>query len=186
MADPGEGPGDPPYFYIKLRPEGPKKNFGDRVPPYLSVWVTAPPLCQGLDPALPVSIADILVLGPSRTQRMIGNAFRISLRPDWQIDNVFFKKGESWRVLKSFRRCLAEIFFLPSQELWKPARLTSLQKTRLQSVSIFFKFVYTFLLLYLLCHPYILSTFWADIFVSLNLVAVSTDWILKNFVTQLL
>ena len=70
-------------------------------------------------------------------------------------------------------------------ELWKPARLTSLQKTRLQSVSIFFKFVYLFLLLYLLCYPYILSTFCADVFVSLNLVAVSTVWILKNFVTQL-
>ena len=35
-------------------------------------------------------------------------------------------------------------------ELWKPARLTSLQKTRLQSVSIFCKFGYPFLLLYLL------------------------------------
>ena len=70
-------------------------------------------------------------------------------------------------------------------ELWKPARLTSLQKTRLQSVSIFSKFVHPFLLLYLLCYPYILSPFCADIFVSLNLVAVSTVWILKNFVTQL-
>ena len=29
VADPGEGPGlpGPPYFYTKLRPEGPKKNF---------------------------------------------------------------------------------------------------------------------------------------------------------------
>ena len=71
-------------------------------------------------------------------------------------------------------------------ELWKPATLTSLQKTRLQSVSIFSKFVHPFLLLYLLCYPYILSPFCADIFVSLNLVAVSTVWILKNFVTRLL
>ena len=58
--------------------------------------------------------------------------------------------------------------------IWKHARLTSLQKTRLQPV-----FVCPFLLLYLLCYSYILSIFWADIFVSLNLVAVSTVWILK-------
>ena len=37
-ADPGEGPGargpGPPYFWSKLRPEGPKKIF----------WETGPPL----------------------------------------------------------------------------------------------------------------------------------------------
>ena len=34
----------------------------------------------------------ILVLGPQRTQRVTGNACRISLQPDWQIDNSFFDK----------------------------------------------------------------------------------------------
>ena len=96
--------------------------------------------------------------------------------------------------MKILQLCVKQIY-LPNiiwnvtnnkNELWKPAGLTSLQKTLLQSVSIFFKFVYPFFLLYLLCYPYILSTFWADIFVSLNLMAVSTVWILKNFVTQLL
>ena len=48
VADPGEGPGGPAppppaYFQTKLRPEGPKINFGDRPPPLLS---------QGLDLAL--------------------------------------------------------------------------------------------------------------------------------------
>ena len=44
MADPGEGP---PYFYTKLRPEGPKKKlFGGDCPP--------PPLSQDLDLALGV------------------------------------------------------------------------------------------------------------------------------------
>ena len=46
VVDPGEGPGrgpGPPYFWTKLRPEGPKKIFfSDRVPPYLRVWMTAP------------------------------------------------------------------------------------------------------------------------------------------------
>ena len=53
VADPGKGPGarphlpPPPYFWTKLRPEGPKKVF----------WETAPPpaphlISQGLDPAL--------------------------------------------------------------------------------------------------------------------------------------
>ena len=31
--------------------QGPKKLFGAR-PPYLSVWITAPPLSRGLDQAL--------------------------------------------------------------------------------------------------------------------------------------
>ena len=51
----GRGSQALPYFKTKLRPEGPKKFFGDRAPPYLRVWVTAsppPPLSQGLDPAL--------------------------------------------------------------------------------------------------------------------------------------
>ena len=41
----------PPYFYTKRGPEGPKKScFGDRPPSdYLRVWMTGPPLSQGLD-----------------------------------------------------------------------------------------------------------------------------------------
>ena len=48
VADPGEGAGGgggrrPPYFWTKLRPEGPeKKNFWRPVSPYLRVWMTAP------------------------------------------------------------------------------------------------------------------------------------------------
>ena len=37
-ADPGEGPGDPgppPYFWTKLRPEGPKNIFLKTVPTLL-------------------------------------------------------------------------------------------------------------------------------------------------------
>ena len=47
MADIGEGPGapgPPRYFYTKLRPEGPKRFFGD--------WVS--PLSQGLDDPPPL------------------------------------------------------------------------------------------------------------------------------------
>ena len=60
--------------------------------------------------------------------------------------------------MKMLQLCVKQIY-LPNiiwnvtnnkNELWKPARLTSLQKTRLQSVSIFCKFGYPFLLLYLL------------------------------------
>ena len=45
VADVGEGPVRPatPYFEPKLRPEGPKKIFGERPPP---------PLSEGLDPPL--------------------------------------------------------------------------------------------------------------------------------------
>ena len=51
VADPGEGPGGPgpPYFYTKLRPDGPKKIFLRlSPPPYLRIWMTTPPpLFQG-------------------------------------------------------------------------------------------------------------------------------------------
>ena len=47
VPDPGEAP---PYFWTKMRPEGPK-SFSP-APPYLTVWMTGPPLCQGLDPAM--------------------------------------------------------------------------------------------------------------------------------------
>ena len=45
VADPGDGP---PYFWTKVRPEGPKNPH----PLYLTVWMTGPLLCQGLDPAM--------------------------------------------------------------------------------------------------------------------------------------
>ena len=38
----GSRRGAPSYFYTKLRPEGQKKFFGDRPPPYLRVWMTGP------------------------------------------------------------------------------------------------------------------------------------------------
>ena len=45
-----------PYFWTKLRPEGPKKFFWETAPlPYLGVWMTPPPPpppFQGLHPAL--------------------------------------------------------------------------------------------------------------------------------------
>ena len=42
VADPGEAPPPPAYFQTKLRPEGPKINFGYRPPPplrYLKVLI---------------------------------------------------------------------------------------------------------------------------------------------------
>ena len=50
VADLGEVPGEPdphPYFWTKLRPEGPKKIFWrppPPLPPYLRVWMTGLPL----------------------------------------------------------------------------------------------------------------------------------------------
>ena len=47
------GGGRPLYFWIKMSPKGPKTYFGDRPPPpYLRIWMTAPSLSPGLDPAL--------------------------------------------------------------------------------------------------------------------------------------
>ena len=50
VADPGKGsggPGFPPYFSTKMRPEGPKKFILETPPP-----PTPPPLSEGLDPPL--------------------------------------------------------------------------------------------------------------------------------------
>ena len=47
-------------------------------------------------------------------------------------------------------------------ELWKAVRLASFQKPKFQSLSIVFKFVHPWLLLYLLCRLlFLLLTFWA-------------------------
>ena len=64
------------------------------------------------------------------------------------------------------------IFFVPKRyikrnnknELWKTVRITNFQKPQLQSATIFFKFVYPFLLLYLLFIYTCRLTFCAVIF----------------------
>ena len=55
VTDPREGAGGGgwlalPYFWTKLRPEGPKKIFPRPPPPsYLRVWMTAPPRLLGAE-----------------------------------------------------------------------------------------------------------------------------------------
>ena len=53
-ADPGEGQGDPPpplIFRPNWDPKGRKKTFlrPASLTPYLRVWMTGPPLSEGLD-----------------------------------------------------------------------------------------------------------------------------------------
>ena len=45
VADPGKGPGGPPFtFRPNWGPKGRKKFFGgDRAPRFLRVWINAPP-----------------------------------------------------------------------------------------------------------------------------------------------
>ena len=57
VADPGEGPGPPPYFWTKLRPEGLNKILFKTAPSPLSQGLNdrpapLPPLSEGLDPRL--------------------------------------------------------------------------------------------------------------------------------------
>ena len=68
-------------------------------------------------------------------------------------------------------------------DLWKTVRLTSFQKPKLQSVSIFFKFVHPCVLLYsaVLFIPFF-TVLRGDFYVLLNLVTVSTALILIIFV----
>ena len=49
------------------------------------------------------SSVDILVLGPNAFNGLLEiYAFQISLQPDWQIDDLSFLTGRSWRILKSW------------------------------------------------------------------------------------
>ena len=49
------GPELPPYFSTKMMPEGLKKHLWRLAPPYLRIWMTAPPpLSEGEDPPLTV------------------------------------------------------------------------------------------------------------------------------------
>lgn len=54
VKDLGEGPVRPatPYFEPKLRPEGPKKFFGDRAPSLSQVLDDHPQLPEGLNPPM--------------------------------------------------------------------------------------------------------------------------------------
>ena len=54
---------------------------------------------------------------PKETQRITGNAFRISLQPDWLIDTGFFKRGimartqilvHRWSPEQGFLCCFAD------------------------------------------------------------------------------
>ena len=64
-----------------------------------------------------VSSADILALGPQRTQRITGNTIRIFLQPDWQNDNSFSKRpimartqilAHRWGIQQGFRCCFVD------------------------------------------------------------------------------
>ena len=61
------------------------------------------------------SSADILVLGPQQTQRITGNALRVSFHPDGQINNGKSITGQSGRVLKSWYTGEG-----PEQGFWRP------------------------------------------------------------------
>ena len=55
MANPGEGLGEPnplPLLFLDQTEAQNARWNGDRAPPFLRVWITGPPLSQGLDPAL--------------------------------------------------------------------------------------------------------------------------------------
>ena len=47
-----EGPPPPPFFLDQTGARRSKFFFLDRVPPYLRVWMTGPPLTEGLDQPL--------------------------------------------------------------------------------------------------------------------------------------
>ena len=52
VAGPGRAPPPPPFFLDQTGARRSKLFFLDRVPPYLRVWMTGPPLTEGLDPPL--------------------------------------------------------------------------------------------------------------------------------------
>ena len=64
-------------------------------------------LIRNLTPVHPVSnvceaVPISLFQAFNRLNEITGNAFRISLHPDWQIDRSFFLTSQSWCLMKSW------------------------------------------------------------------------------------
>ena len=78
VADPGEGPGgSAPLFLDQSEARRAEKAWGgDRAPPYLRVWMTGPPLSQGLDPALILTTMSTLPLHDLVSKNLLANSFR--------------------------------------------------------------------------------------------------------------
>ena len=91
----------------------------------------------------------------------------------WQNESQLFVK-------QNVSQALISVVTNNKNEFWKTVSLTSVQKSPMQSVSLFFKFVHLCFLLYLLCYLCPILTSWAVIFVSLNFVAVPSVWILVS------
>ena len=91
----------------------------------------------------------------------------------WQNESQLFVK-------QNVSQALISVTANNNNEVWKTVILRSVQKSPMQSVSLFFKFVHLCFLLYLLCYLYPILTSWAVIFVSLNFVAVPSVWSLVS------
>ena len=69
MADSGEGPGGRgPLFLDQTEARGAEKSFFRPGPfPYLRVWMTGPPLSEGLDPPLCMTFLCMIALRKNKT-----------------------------------------------------------------------------------------------------------------------
>ena len=118
VADPGEGSAEPGPSPLIFRANwGPKdrKSFVWRPPPppYLRVWMTAPSLSQGLDPAL-WKIVHIYIYNFVRASRFFVHFFAVTalLITTWKCLFTFRRGRErrtttfsffSWTLIQSFR-----------------------------------------------------------------------------------
>ena len=108
----GRGPGwwGLLIFRSNWGPKRRKKFFLDRVPPYLRVWMTGPPLSEGLDPPLCMTFLCMIALRKNKTVAhtflpTFDNANRrlCQVRLLWSRN---FATMVTWRhtIVKTFRR----------------------------------------------------------------------------------
>ena len=100
----GAGGGAPPYFQTELRPEGPKSIFfGDQAPPYLRIWMTWPPLPQGLDPAMHYICTFIPAITPTlSTVTLVKALDNVAVRIEQMVTPIIIQPTANSRAATDF------------------------------------------------------------------------------------
>ena len=95
----------PPYFQTEMRPEGPKKDFsGDRPPPsYLRIWMTWPPLTQGLDPSMHYICTFIPAITPTlSTVTLVKALDNVAVRIEQMVTPIIIQPTANSRAATDF------------------------------------------------------------------------------------
>ena len=105
MTDPGEGPGGArPLFLDRIEARRAEKDFfGDRAPPYLRIWMTWPPLSQGLDPAMHYICTFIPAITPTlSTVTLVKALDNVAVRIEQMVTPIIIQPTANSRAATDF------------------------------------------------------------------------------------